>query len=147
MKIRISKESGVPLHQQIAAQIEFLIGTGKLQPGESMPSVRSLARQLHVHHNTVSQAYQDVTALNLMIGKRGARSTVRATEERSNTSRPDLDDVINHAIQAARHHGYTLQQLSGRVRERLLQETPNHVLVISMDLGMQRILKTEVEQA
>ena len=147
MNIRISKESDVPLRRQIAAQIEFLIGTGDLKPGEPLPSVRALARQLHVHHNTVSQAYQDVTAGNLLTSKRGTRSIVRAPEERPSSSRPELDDLINHAIRAARHYGYTLQQLSGRVRERLLQETPDHVLVLSMDAGMQRILKAEVEQA
>jgi hypothetical protein len=33
MDIRISKESAVPLRQQIAAQIEFQIATGQLKPG------------------------------------------------------------------------------------------------------------------
>jgi len=42
VKIRISKESDVPLRRQIATQIEFLIATGKLNPGEVLPSVRAL---------------------------------------------------------------------------------------------------------
>ena len=33
MDIHISKESEVPLHEQIAAQLVFLIGTGGLKPG------------------------------------------------------------------------------------------------------------------
>jgi hypothetical protein len=34
--------------------VAFLIGTGKLKPGEILPSVRTVARQLKIHHNTVS---------------------------------------------------------------------------------------------
>src|SRR5258705_3068550 len=60
--IRIDKKNEVPLHQQITAQIEYLIATGSLKAGDSLPSVRTLARQLRIHHNTVSQAYKDLTA-------------------------------------------------------------------------------------
>ena len=145
--IRISKESSVSLREQIAAQIEFLIATGKLKPGEPLPSVRALARQLRIHHNTVSQAYQDVTALNLLASKRGTRLIVGTPEQRAIASHPDLDDLINQAIRTARQHGYSLQELSERVRERLMEEPPDHVLVLSFDAGMRRLLKAEVEHA
>ena len=46
MDIRISKESDIPLRQQIAAQIEYQIAVGKLKPGDPLPSVRALACQL-----------------------------------------------------------------------------------------------------
>src|SRR3979409_508373 len=104
LDIRISKESHVSLREQISAQIEFLIATGKLKPGEPLPSVRALARQLRIHHNTGSQAYQEVTALNLLASKRGTRLIVGTQERPANTSHPDLDDLINQAIRTARHH-------------------------------------------
>ena len=147
VNIRISKRSDVPLRQQIAAQIEFLIGTGKLKPGEPLPSVRALARQLRIHHNTVSQAYQDVTSLHLLSRKHGSRLVVRTPEERVTAPRPDLDDLINQTIHLARQHGYSLQELSERVRERLAEEPPDHVLALSFDAGMLRLLKAEVEHA
>lgn len=147
MEIRISKESSVPLRQQIAAQIEYQIATGKMKPGEPLPSVRTLARQLSIHHNTVSQAYQDLTVLQLLSGKHGSRLVVRTPEERTIAPHPDLDDLINETIRAARRHGYSIQELSRRVSERLAEEPPDHVLVLSIDPGMRRLLQAEVEDA
>jgi GntR family transcriptional regulator len=145
--IRISKESLVSLREQIAAQIEFQIATGKLKPGEPLPSVQALARKLRIHHNTVSKAYQDLSSHGLLAGKRGRRLIVHTPEARAIAIHPDLDDLINQAIRIARHHGYSLQELSARVRERLIEEPPDHVLVLSFDAGMRRLLKTEVEHA
>ena len=65
MQIVLSKDSDVPLRQQLADQIVFLITTGQLQAGEALPSVRALGRQSKVHHNTVSEAYQDLGAPGL----------------------------------------------------------------------------------
>jgi len=56
MEIRIDKLSEVPVRQQLAEQIIYLIATEKLKPGEVLPSVREFARRLKIHRNTVSQA-------------------------------------------------------------------------------------------
>ena len=71
MDIRISKESDVPIYEQVAAQILFLIGTGKLKPGDPLPSVRALARKLKIHHTTVSQDYQDLALQKLVVRPQG----------------------------------------------------------------------------
>jgi len=44
MQIALTKNSDVPVRQQLAEQIVFLITTGQLQAGEELPSVRALAR-------------------------------------------------------------------------------------------------------
>jgi DNA-binding transcriptional regulator YhcF (GntR family) len=147
LNLQIDKRSTVPLRQQIAAQIEYQIANGKLKPGDPLPGVYVLARQLGIHYNTVSRAYRDVTAMNLVAGKRGARVQVRFPDAEARTSPPVLDDVINQAIRAARHHGFTLQELSARVRERLMEAPPDHVLALSFDAGMRRLLKAEIEDA
>jgi len=43
MNIRIDKGSDVTVHRQLAEQIVFLIATGKLKPGDALPSVRAMA--------------------------------------------------------------------------------------------------------
>lgn len=144
MEIRISRESSVPLRRQIAAQIEYQIATGKLKPGDLLPSVRALAKQLRIHHNTVSQAYQDVTTLHLLSRKHGSRLVVRIPEAAAGPPHPDLDDLINQTIRVARRHGYTIHELSRRVRERLTTEPPDRVLVLSFDEGMSRLLQAEI---
>jgi len=148
MDIRISKESEIPLRQQLAEQIVFHIATGNLKPGQALPSVRELARRLKIHHNTVSEAYQDLIRRMWLVGKRGSRVTVRATEEGVRSpSGAGLDDLINTLIRVAREQGFSLQSLRDRVRERLLAEPPDHILVVEADAGLRRLLREEIRAA
>jgi len=148
MDIRISKESEIPLRQQLAEQIVFHIATGKLSPGQALPSVRELARRLKIHHNTVSEAYQDLIRRMWLVGRRGSRVTVRALEEGVRArGASGLDDFINTLIRLAREQGYSLQSLRERVRARLLGQPPDHILVVEADAGMRRLLQEEIRAA
>ncbi len=148
MDIRISRESEIPLRQQLAEQIVFHIATGKLEPGQALPSVRALARHLKIHHNTVSEAYQDLIRRMWLVGRRGSRVTVRAQKEGVHSrAASGLDDLINTLIRVAREQGYSLQSLRERVRERLLAEPPDHILVVEADAGLRRLLQEEIRAA
>ena len=80
MNIRIDKESEATIREQLREQIVYLIAIGNLEPGESLPSVRSLARRLKIHPNTVSQAYQDLVG-DWLVRRHGTRTVVRPTGE------------------------------------------------------------------
>jgi len=148
MDIRISKESEVPLRHQLAEQIVFHIATGKIQPGEALPSVRELARRLKIHHNTVSEAYQDLIQRRWLVGRRGSRVTVRAADEKARGgAESGLDDLINTLVRVAREQGHSLQSLRERVRERLLAQPPDHILVVEADAGLRRLLREEIRAA
>ena len=56
--IRIDVGSTVPVYRQIADSVRALLVAGKFQPGEQLPTVRELAMDLGVHHNTVAEAYR-----------------------------------------------------------------------------------------
>jgi GntR family transcriptional regulator len=145
MEIRISRESEVPLHQQLAEHFVYLIATGQLKAGEALPSVRELARRLKIHHNTVSEAYQDLVARTWLVGRRGSRVVVRSGEEKALIRRrEDLDDLINTTIRTAREQGYSLQELRERVRARLLAQPPDHFLIVEEEPGLRRLLAEEI---
>jgi DNA-binding transcriptional regulator YhcF (GntR family) len=76
MDIRIDNSSEVPIRHQLAEQIVFLIATDRLAAGEALPSVREMARRLKIHHNTVSDAYQDLVRRNWLARRRGSRLVV-----------------------------------------------------------------------
>ena len=96
MDIRIDRKSEIPIRQQLAEHVVYLIATEKLKPGQPLPSVRTLARQLKIHHNTVSQAYQDLVSRTWLVGKRGSRVVVRSPgKPGGNAPEGDLDDLIN----------------------------------------------------
>ena len=148
MDIRIDRKSEIPIRQQLAEHVVYLIATEKLKPGQPLPSVRTLARQLKIHHNTVSQAYKDLVSRTWLVGKRGSRVVVRSPgKPDGNAQEGDLDDLINATIRAARQQGFSLQELRERVRKRLLAEPPDHILVIEDESGLRRLLQEEIVQA
>jgi GntR family transcriptional regulator len=145
--IVLSKDSEVPLREQLADQIVFLIRTGQVQAGVVLPSVRALGRQTGVHHNTVSEAYQDLVSRGFLTRRRGSRLVVGAGSDTHSVKPHDLDELINESIQRARDMGYTLQALRLRVRERLLAQLPDHVLVVEQEPGLRDIIRAEVHES
>ena len=60
MEIIISSNTGKPIYEQITTQIKAMIMSGELQTGEAIPSMRALAKSLHVSVITVQKAYEDL---------------------------------------------------------------------------------------
>ena len=144
MDIHVDKTSDVPLHEQLAAQLVFLIGTGRLKSGSFMPSVRALAKRLGIHRNTVSRAYHAVMLNRLAERRAGRRLMVRRAESETLPAATDLDDLVHVAVTEARRRGYSVQQLHERIRDCLLAVPPDHLLVLSEDAGMRLLLPNEL---
>ena len=147
MQIYIDKRSDVPARDQLRQQIIFLISTGQLSIGMELPSVRQLARQLKVHHNTISHAYSRLTRDGWLIKKRGSRLVVGGTTKSRIEDFRDLDDLIDRAIRLARSHGYSLQQLTARVRARLLAEPSDHLLLVAPERNLAELIRAEIGEA
>ena len=60
MEIILSNSSNEPIYQQITSQIKTMIIDGTLKTGDSMPSMRNLAKSLHVSVITAQHAYEDL---------------------------------------------------------------------------------------
>jgi GntR family transcriptional regulator len=58
--LRIDLASPVPVYEQIANGLRGELVYGKFSPGEKLPTVRTLAISLGVHHNTVAEAYRQL---------------------------------------------------------------------------------------
>lgn len=82
MLLRIEKGSSVPLSRQIAEQIASLCAAGKLKPGDRLPSVRELARDLAVNQNTILRVYERLTGEGLLDRRHGQGTFVAKTAGR-----------------------------------------------------------------
>lgn len=60
MNIRLSNASDKPIYEQITEQIKQAIITGTLKPGDPLPSIRSLAKELKISVMTTKRAYSDL---------------------------------------------------------------------------------------
>ncbi len=76
MQFHLNPSDGMPIYKQITNQVKHMLGAGRLRPGDEMPSVRVLARQLLVNPNTVSRAYRDLEAMGLLVSRQGSGTFV-----------------------------------------------------------------------
>ena len=53
----IDESSGLPVWVQLRNRFVYLIKTGHYQPGDQLPSVRTLAAEAAINYNTVSKVY------------------------------------------------------------------------------------------
>lgn len=60
MQVIISNQSKEPIYRQIYAQIKKQILTNELKPGESLPSMRQLAKDLNISVITTKRAYEEL---------------------------------------------------------------------------------------
>lgn len=74
-----------PIYRQIVAQVERLVVSGRLQPGERMPSVRDIAAHHAINPMTVSRAYSQLESEGVLARERG-RGMVVAERPRTQAS-------------------------------------------------------------
>lgn len=148
MKFRINKQSEVRPHEQLREQIIFLISTGELAIGQEMPSVRALSRQLGISLNTVSKVYSELVRGRWLVERPGAHHLIVERKDLNSAPPPvaDLNDLIDRTISLAQVHGYSLQQLAARIRARLLEQPPDHFLVVAPDPGMGELMCEEIRE-
>jgi len=130
MKIWLSKNSEVPLRDQLVTQIQLGVASGDLKPGEKLPSTREVARRFCVHPNTVSAAYRELAASGHVDQRKG--SGVYICEAVLSTGNSDdLEQLIERFISDAAAIGYKrsdiIKRFATRVRltHEFLLDAPN----------------------
>ena len=78
MFFSINPTNGLAIFDQIVRQVKFAVASGTLAPGEMIPSVGELARELAVNPNTVVRAYRDLTGEGILEAVRGTGLTITA---------------------------------------------------------------------
>jgi len=71
MNLLISTLSQTPIYEQIQEQIKELVLTGKLSPGEQLPSIRLMAKDLKVGVITVKRAYEELEREGIVVNLQG----------------------------------------------------------------------------
>ncbi len=114
MNIIISNAGGKPIYDQIASQIKNLIITGQLQPGEALPSMRLLARELRISVITTKRAYNDLEEEGFIETVPGKGSFVAGRDAgliREESLRR-AEEYLTQAVQIARENQIPLEELT-----------------------------------
>lgn len=115
---QLDPRSRAPLYQQLEEKILQLILAGALRPGEILPSVRVMARELGINPNTVAKAYQDLEKSGLIHSVAGKGSFVSEPDTLHRQVEQSVLDRLREALQEGRRAG-----VSRETACRLLDET------------------------
>lgn len=120
MQLRISSADGVPIYQQIVNQVRRLLAAGRLQAGEELPPIRTLAEQLTINPNTVARAYLELERAGVVTKRHGSGTYVSAGI--SPLSQREKLKVLRERVDAllveAGHLGVDLDSVVDLLRER-----------------------------
>ncbi len=130
MDFVINRRGGVPLHDQLLAQLELKILGGAIAPGQRLPSVRALARRLGLHANTVSSAYRDLEKAGHVELRRGAGVYVRAGVPAALDEARGLDEMVRLALSAAFRKGHSGSEIRAAVERWLRAAPPERVVMV-----------------
>ena len=126
MFIRIETSSGVPITRQIADQVRVQCASGALSPGDRLPSVRELAKELAVNQNTILRVYERLTVEGLLERRHGDGTYVadRLPTGRLKVQRELLREEIERVVDKARRLGVDAAGVREMVDEALDRARP-----------------------
>lgn len=78
LKTGFGQPGRVPLYEEVATRIAYLVEQGTLRPGDRVPSIRNLSKQMQVSINTVKEAYSQLEDRRLIEAKPQSGYYVRA---------------------------------------------------------------------
>ena len=118
MDIIISNSGGIPIYEQITAQIKQKIITGDLTEGSALPSMRLLAKELRISVITTKRAYEELERQGFIESYSGKGSFVKATDTElfKEESLRQIEESLSVAVAKAKPCGISADELCDIVR-------------------------------
>jgi GntR family transcriptional regulator len=122
-RFHVAPSSGVPIYRQLLDQVRAQIATGRLAPGDFLPSVRQVAGELTVNPMTVSKAYSllerdGIVELVRGQGMRVIGRTVReprAEREKRGADRHAVIRIVRRLVKRGRAAGLSPEEICALV--------------------------------
>lgn len=130
MEFTIQTAAGVPIYQQLTAQICAAIARGRLRPDERLPSVRELSQTLVVNPNTVARAYTELERQGTVYTRPGlgvfvsAARTTLSKKARRERLQQAVDLLLIEAVQIGCESEEVLELIDERIKQFQWQHTP-----------------------
>jgi GntR family transcriptional regulator len=135
----IDIHSSVAVYVQIENHVQFAIASGRLKPGDQLPSVRELSERLGVNPNTVAKSYRDLEVMGLLYTRRGMGVFVNRNIEAKcrEECRKRIIGRMHEVVAEAKAAGMTRKEIVEVVEASLgvdaspYGETPPELLVLA----------------
>ena len=118
--VSIDPRDATPIYAQLERGLRAAIATGRLHPGDQLPTVRQLAVELKVNANTVARVYGELERAGVLETRRGVGSFVsaegqseaRSAGEKAKRLRAFVTRVIGDAAAA----GFSIDDVAAEMR-------------------------------
>lgn len=114
MEIIISSNTSKPIYEQITSQIKAMVMSGELKTGDSIPSMRNLAKTIHVSVITVQKAYEDLQRdgfIETTVGK-GSFISAKNKDFIQEEQQKIIEEHLMIAVDIAKSSGIKLEKLT-----------------------------------
>ena len=118
MDLIISNASGKPIYEQIYTQIKNCILSGELSPGDALPSIRTLAKDLRISVITTKRAYDELEADGFLytVAGKGCFVAEKNLDLVREQQQRELEDHLRAAAALARSCSVSREELSEMLR-------------------------------
>lgn len=147
MRLWLSKNSEVPIREQLVTQMILGIVSNDLKAKQRLPSTRDLARRYDVHANTVSAAYRELARRGWVEFRKGSGVYVRERNDEKLDGNLALDHLIGRFLRSTRAQGYSLAEIQAGVHRSFAVQPPDHFLMLEPDEELRAILVAEIAEA
>jgi len=110
----IDPRDRTPIYAQLDHGLRAAIATGRLRPGDQLPTVRQLAVDLQINANTVARVYSELERAGIIETRRGVGSFIAATPEQAHPPRERerrLRQFVTRVLADADRAGFTIDDL------------------------------------
>jgi GntR family transcriptional regulator len=117
--VDVNPRDPTPIYAQLERGLRASIATGRLRPGDQLPTVRQLAVALQVNANTVARVYAELERAGILETKRGVGSFVSATRAQAHPPRERdrrLKTFVTRVLADAAAAGVSLDELIKALR-------------------------------
>jgi GntR family transcriptional regulator len=120
--VAIDQRDPTPIYAQLERALRAAIATGRLHPGDQLPTVRQLAVDLRVNANTVARVYADLERDGVLETRRGVGSFVAAITRQQ--ARPAAEHLrrlrafVTRVLADAAAAGFSRDELVGELQRK-----------------------------
>jgi DNA-binding transcriptional regulator YhcF (GntR family) len=145
IRLWLSRGTSIPVREQLSAQFILGIVSGRLAPGERLPSVRELGRRLNLHANTISATYRDLAKRGWVNQRRGSGVFVRDVQMPERNGNRDM--FVSECGEEGLARGFSLDALRSAFGNGLQEFQTQSFLVVDPDADLAHILAAEISEA
>jgi GntR family transcriptional regulator len=105
LQLSIDTRAAKPIYVQVMDEVRRLVAVGEIAAHDMLPSVRQLAAELRLNHNTIVQAYRELEREGVVYARRGQGTFVAEPSGTEAERDRLLADVVERALTDAHRHG------------------------------------------